>query len=388
MKKILLLLLLLCQGPAIYAATLRWEIPENERLEMIKTARVNFFLNRNLAESHEERNIIDMTSVFNDAKGSNVKGVFSIFDRAAGQNVFNLREQYAVDFIIAPNGKFTVPDTHYMPNLRNIPSFPDKDISVNEQWSGEGELILTNYSKPFKLIFPVQYLLSEIQNINGKDIAIIKYAFAFDQDTTKLNLQGLKRVSGQNTGIIKWDLSNNKPYAYTDLYYIIFIDNAGTKEFSMSIHTDNAQYAIMPESDKIKARDEILKELPKDDNLTVETNDRGIVFHIGEMLFDVDSYKIRPDTENTLKNITRIIKQRYPDREIIVEGHTDNTGTSEHNQKLSENRAKSVAEYLKPQLGHDKFSYKGFAEKKPIATNDTKEGRQKNRRVDVIIKLN
>ena len=388
MKKILLLLLLLCQGGILYAATLKWEIPENERLEMTRTARVNYFVNRNLAASYEERNIIDMTSISSNEKGSNVKGVFSVFDRAAGQNVFNLREQYFVDFLIAPNGKFTVPETHYMPNLRNIPSFPNKDISVNEQWSGQGELILANYSKPFKLIFPVQYILSEIQNINGKNIATIKYAFAFDQDMTQLKLEGLKRISGHNTGIIKWDLSNNKPYAYVDLYYIIFIDNTGTKEFSMSIHTDNAQYAIVTDTEKKRARDEIEGELPKDDNITVETDDRGIVFRIGEMLFDIDSYKIRPDTENTLKNVIRIIKQRYPDREIIVEGHTDNTGTSEHNQKLSENRAKSVAEYLKPQVGHDKFSYRGFGEKKPVAGNDTKEGRQKNRRVDVIIKLN
>jgi len=387
MKKILLLLLL-CNGGILQAAILKWEIPENERLEMIRTARVNYFVNRNLAATYEERNIIDMTSVSNDEKGSNVKGVFSVFERATGQNVFNLREQYLVNFIIAPNGKFTVPETHYMPNLRNIPSFPDKDISVNEQWSGHGELILANYSRPFKLIFPVQYLLSEIQNINGKNIAIIKYAFAFDQDMVQLNLQGLRRISGHNTGVIKWDLSENKPYAYTDLYYIIFIDNAGTREFSMSIRTDNTQYAIIPDAEKKRARDEIEGELPKNNNITVETDDRGIVFHIGEMLFDTDSYKIRPDTENTLENVVRIIKQRYPDREIIVEGHTDNTGMSEYNQKLSEQRAKSVAEYLKPQVGHDKFSYRGFGERKPVAGNDTKEGRQKNRRVDVIIKLN
>ena len=387
MKKILLLLLL-CHGSAIYAVTLRWEIPQNERLEMTRTARISYFANRNLAASYEERNIIDMTSISKDEKGSNVKGVFSIFDRAAGHSVFNLREQYPVDFLIAPNGKFVVPDTHYMPNLRNIPSFPDKDIAINEQWSGQGELVVANFSKPFKLLFPVQYLLAEIQNINGKDIAIIKYAFAFDQDMTPLKLQGLNRISGHNTGIIKWDISNNKPHAYVDLYYIIFIDNAGTKEFSMSIHTENTQYAVVPDAEKEKVRDEIDGELSKDGDITVETDERGIVFHIGEMLFDVDSYKIRPDTENTLENITRIIKRRYPDREIIVEGHTDNTGTSEYNQILSEQRARSVAEYLKPQIGHDKFSYRGFGERMPVASNNTKEGRQKNRRVDVIIKLN
>jgi outer membrane protein OmpA-like peptidoglycan-associated protein len=391
MKKITVTLsLILFTAAAAHAVILKWEIPENERLEMMRTARVNYFLNQKLASSHEERNIIDMTCVSKEAKGSNVKGVFSVFDRAAGQNVFNLREQYHVDFVIAPNGIFTVPEKHYMPNLRNIPSFPDKEINVNEQWSGQGELILSNYSKPFKMIFPVQYLLSEIQDVKGDSIAVIKYAFAFDKDMRGVNIPGLpKRITGHNTGIIKWNVTKNKPYEYVDLYYIIFIDKTGTQEFSMSIHTENAQYAVVPEAEKEKARSEIESELPAgNDDIEVDTDERGIVFRLGEMLFDVDSYSIRPDTKNTLEDLIKIVKQRYPDREIIVEGHTDNTGSTEHNQKLSEQRAKAVAEYLKPPVGHDKFSFRGFGKDKPIAGNDTKEGRQKNRRVEVIIKLN
>ncbi|MCZ9893410.1 OmpA family protein [Brachyspira hyodysenteriae] len=83
----------------------------------------------------------------------------------------------------------------------------------------------------------------------------------------------------------------------------------------------------------------------------------------------------------------KAIKETYPDREIIVEGHTDNTGRKEYNQDLSEKRAKSVADYILPNLDHDKLSYKGFADDEPIASNDTPDGRRKNRRVDIIIKL-
>nr|WP_252831800.1 OmpA family protein [Brachyspira pilosicoli] len=81
------------------------------------------------------------------------------------------------------------------------------------------------------------------------------------------------------------------------------------------------------------------------------------------------------------------IKQTYPDREIIVEGHTDNTGEANYNQALSEKRAKTVADYILPKLEHDKLSYRGFGDKEPIASNDNPDGRQKNRRVDIIIKL-
>ena len=81
------------------------------------------------------------------------------------------------------------------------------------------------------------------------------------------------------------------------------------------------------------------------------------------------------------------IRKKYPDREIIVEGHTDNTGDKQYNQGLSDRRAASVAEYLKKGVGHDKLSYKGYGSEKPISDNATKEGQAKNRRVEIIIKL-
>ena len=106
------------------------------------------------------------------------------------------------------------------------------------------------------------------------------------------------------------------------------------------------------------------------------------------MLFDFDSYALKKDTEEKLRQIADIIKKKYPDREIIVEGHTDNIGEKDYNYSLSEKRAKTVAEYLKGKLGHDKFSYKGYGSQNPLADNSTEEGRKKNRRVEIIIKLN
>jgi len=81
------------------------------------------------------------------------------------------------------------------------------------------------------------------------------------------------------------------------------------------------------------------------------------------------------------------LKKRYPDREIIVEGHTDNIGEPQYNDRLSESRARTVAEYLKSKAITDKLSYRGFGSGRPLADNATKGGRQKNRRVEIIIKL-
>ena len=123
------------------------------------------------------------------------------------------------------------------------------------------------------------------------------------------------------------------------------------------------------------------------DDVVVDTVPEGLVIRLGEILFNTDSYTLKKDAKDTVDNIINAIKQTYPDREIIVEGHTDNTGEANYNQALSEKRAKTVADYILPKLEHDKLSYRGFGDKEPIASNDNPDGRQKNRRVDIIIKL-
>ncbi|MCX5841118.1 MAG: OmpA family protein [Deltaproteobacteria bacterium] len=111
------------------------------------------------------------------------------------------------------------------------------------------------------------------------------------------------------------------------------------------------------------------------------------MIRLGDVLFDFDSARLRGDSKDKLEKVADLLKSRYPDREIIVEGHTDNIGDREYNQRLSMDRARSVAEYLKQRAGADKLSYRGFGADRPITGNSTSEERQKNRRVEIIIKL-
>lgn len=104
-----------------------------------------------------------------------------------------------------------------------------------------------------------------------------------------------------------------------------------------------------------------------------------------DILFDTDSYALRGASRSTLNELAGNFRQ-YPDNRIIVEGHTDSTGTDAHNQRLSENRAASVADYLIDQgVASSKIVVYGFGEARPKASNDTAEGRQLNRRVEIHI---
>lgn len=113
--------------------------------------------------------------------------------------------------------------------------------------------------------------------------------------------------------------------------------------------------------------------------------DRGVVINLPDVLFDFGSAQLSEDANGTVSEISRAISS-VSSRTISVEGHTDSVGTSEYNQRLSESRARSVAQSLtKHGVSRQKISTRGYGEADPIASNNTDVGRQRNRRVEVII---
>ncbi|MBA3056077.1 MAG: OmpA family protein [Sphingomonadales bacterium] len=101
--------------------------------------------------------------------------------------------------------------------------------------------------------------------------------------------------------------------------------------------------------------------------------------------FDVGSYTLKPEFRATLDKVAESLKQ-YPDSLIDVYGHTDSTGSDAYNQTLSENRARTVANYLSVQgVSSARVRSQGFGETMPVADNATDEGRRKNRRVEIKI---
>ena len=112
-----------------------------------------------------------------------------------------------------------------------------------------------------------------------------------------------------------------------------------------------------------------------------------ITFDSG-LLFDVDKSDLRPQAKTNIESLAKILN-KYSDTNILIEGDTDNSGSDEYNQKLSERRAQSVANHLMG-LGvpNSRISTVGLGETNPVASNDSEEGRQQNRRVEVAIFAN
>ena len=116
---------------------------------------------------------------------------------------------------------------------------------------------------------------------------------------------------------------------------------------------------------------------------SIEANSLLITLDSG-ILFDVDKYDLRPEAERALASLAVVLKEADV-KAFQIDGHTDSDASDEHNQVLSENRANAVKNFLAAQGLTAEITINGYGESRPIATNDTPEGKQKNRRVEIII---
>lgn len=132
-------------------------------------------------------------------------------------------------------------------------------------------------------------------------------------------------------------------------------------------------------------------------DLVSATTGKADVFRTGEGInitfqpdfyFESNSEQLTPDAKNLLNEVSGVLN-RYPYTEIFIEGHADSSGNQLKNKKLSENRAKSVALYVKSQgVMADRLAIAGYGATRPVESNETPEGRRKNRRVLVKIRAN
>ncbi len=137
------------------------------------------------------------------------------------------------------------------------------------------------------------------------------------------------------------------------------------------------------EADRAAIRERLKQQL----NQVLETQEtaRGLIVNISDVLFDFNKYTLKPEAREKMAKVSGILLA-YPGLQIQLEGHTDSIGSDEYNQKLSEERADTVRSYLIDQgVPIGTVTAIGLGKANPVASNDTAAGRQKNRRVDMVV---
>ena len=129
----------------------------------------------------------------------------------------------------------------------------------------------------------------------------------------------------------------------------------------------------------------LVEELLSSGIVAAET-ERGVTVYLPEVLFDFDSAELSPAGGVTLGGVAAIIERTAPRYAIAIEGHADSTGGEVYNLDLSIRRADRVAEVLRASgIGPERISVLGFGEARPSVSNQSREGRQVNRRVEIVV---
>ena len=165
-------------------------------------------------------------------------------------------------------------------------------------------------------------------------------------------------------------------------------EQIGTARSGKVSDLEAEKQAIKAQKDKLEAsKNEAMDKLNalQSQMIQVTKDARGIILSMSDILFDVGKATLKTDLMTSLAKIAGILSV-YQQFDVSIEGNTDNTGSEEFNMTLSQQRAENVMNFLVEQgIAANRLTAKGLGMTMPIADNDTKEGRQKNRRVDLVI---
>jgi outer membrane protein OmpA-like peptidoglycan-associated protein len=160
-------------------------------------------------------------------------------------------------------------------------------------------------------------------------------------------------------------------------------ENDAQKAATQAELDNAARQKAQLEAEKVELRTQLLKQF----NAILQTRDtaRGLIVNMSDVLFDTGKYSLRPLAREKLAKVAGIVSG-HPGLKLDVEGHTDSVGSDEYNQRLSEQRGAAVRDYLTEQgMQSSSVTAKGFGKTQPVASNDTANGRQQNRRVELVI---
>lgn len=193
-----------------------------------------------------------------------------------------------------------------------------------------------------------------------------------------ITIMASEENTNYNDGNITIENNNDGSGKYHDKSKNLLIENNGKGKATVTYNGKTVEVDAKPIKQAKFSKLKMVPAVP-----AIEANSLLITLDSG-VLFDVDKYNLRPEAQEVLKNLAVVLKEAGI-KSFEIDGHTDSDASDEHNKTLSDNRAKSVKEFLASQGVAANITTNGYGESRPIASNDTPEGKQKNRRVEIII---
>jgi outer membrane protein OmpA-like peptidoglycan-associated protein len=330
--------------------------------------------------------LLEVTSVSNGY--GFYKGKYEYYEKnLSSDDSYRLISEYDSLFFQDSRGKMIISSNVLMPDLRNVPTFPTNDLKPGDSWKSEGEEIHEGILSSNDIIisrFDVNYIYLGDEKING--VSYSKFSIDYHIMDYPDNDPNIFSVTGYSHLIYYWDITNQCPSFYNDDYNFLYTLRTGETVFYKSKSEGKGELMNEPSAEQKKAIvTEMTNAIVTNSGMSVRETPDGIILNLGNILFDFDKYTLKKEFENKLSVVFDVLK-KYPGIDLSVSGFTDNIGEENYNLRLSENRAKTVADFLiKKGIPPSRLYYAGYGSSNPISSNNTEEGRSINRRVEIKI---
>ncbi|MDR2434544.1 MAG: OmpA family protein [Treponema sp.] len=374
-----------------------------DKYRILSTVREDVYIDYRLSHRAEilNRIAVEVNDVTPDGMGLH-RAVFQTSERATGAagtvgrgsntRSFQWAREYESEFERDSLGYITIDRKYYMPVVRNVPVFPGRDLQTGEKWSAEGHEMHDfrdsfGIAEPYRIPFTADYVFLGERRWKGKNYPAFSVSYRiFSEPQAVRGRVWPRRIIGASDQTVYWDKALGQPAAYQEQFRMVFtLSDGRTVEYRGSAE---AEIIESPEMDKEKIAEEINDEINRMNipNASVRVVEEGITISLENIRFQADTAVMLPGEREKLDKIAGILS-RYPDRDILVGGHTALAGTAEGRMRLSTERAAVVAEYLIAQKvrGPERVVVRGYGAEQPVADNSSEEGKSRNRRVEITI---
>jgi outer membrane protein OmpA-like peptidoglycan-associated protein len=376
------------------AEPFQFKYHEGEKYRILSKVDQNVFIDGTFHHQAQILNRIAVEVAKVEGDAGFLKADFRTSEEATDRvSVFTWGQHYYSEYWRDRLGHYDIADSYFMPVVRNVPVFPERDIEVGETWSAIGSEAhdfrdTFGLSEPLRFPIPVVYTYLGEKEKDGKEwdhIEIRYNVFHKPEQITNSTLYPV-RITGFSHQFLFWDNVRGRPYAYEEEYSFVFsMSNGSSIEWTGTAEAKVIESSVMDKDLVAQQVEEDIITLGIEDT-EVETTDLGVTLRMENIQFLPDSAVLLESEKDKLRRIAGILK-KYPERDILITGHTALAGTAEGRKVLSQERAAAVGQYLLA-LGvrdRERLITRGVGAREPRADNSTETGRRKNRRVEITI---
>ncbi len=383
------------------AETFRFRFIEGDQWRINSVVHESVYVNRKLSHTADITNRVTLreSDVKTDADGllsALQECTFMTSERNTNRS-FEWGREYESSFRRNELGTYSIGREYFMPVVRNVPTFPKGDVKPGQSWKGTGEEAHDlrdgfGIEEPFRVPFEVTYTYVGPQVKDGKTLHLITAEYTLFYDSPSTVKSGDKNADlpattmGWSKQKLWWDNERGVlPYYSEEFRIQLQLDSGTVFEFRGTAEATATETVALDRNQVVRNLNDEISRLGIPDT-TAAATDEGITISLENIQFEPDSARLLPSEKQKISKLAAFL-ERYPDKELLITGHTALAGTAEARQELSEERAAAVARYLVETGVRSEYNVytRGFGAEHPIAPNDTEANRSRNRRVEITI---